>query len=155
MKAKRNNIMELKNLIIDTKTVWMEYPGLKDFSIEIACLSRKELVKLQKRCTITKFDRGSRIPLEQLDDDKFVIELANALVKDWKGLTLDHLQSLLLIDTSDYDLSEELEYSKDNAEYLLRESAEFNSWLNEVAFDLDNFRDESKGKDTKKAGKTV
>ena len=143
--------MDLKQLIIDTKSVWMDFPGLNGFEVEVANLSRKELLKLQKRCTITKWDRSARMPLEELDDDKFVEQFSKAIVKNWKGLTLDHLQTLLLIDTSGHDLSAELEYSKENAEGLVRDSQEFNTWLNEVAFNLDNFRDGTEGDNVEEA----
>ena len=136
--------LDLKTLMIDTKSVWIDFPGLDGFSVEVANLSRKELTKIRKRCTITKFDRSARVPMEQLDDEKFVKEFTRATVKGWKGLTLDHLQTLILISTEGQDLSEELSFSVENAELIVTGSAEFDTWLNEVVFDLDNFRDDGK-----------
>ena len=49
--------MELKSLIVDSKTTWVEFPGLDGFEVELANLSRKELVNLRKRCTQNKFNR--------------------------------------------------------------------------------------------------
>ena len=49
--------MDLKTLMVDTKAVWIDFPGLKGFEVEVANLSRKELTGLRKRCTTTKFDR--------------------------------------------------------------------------------------------------
>ena len=138
---------DLSQLIIDKKSVWMEYPGMPGFEVEITNLARKELERLRKRCITTKFDRGSRLPIEDLDGDKFATEFSKAVVKDWKGLTLDYLQSLILIKTKGLDLTEELEYTQDNAEMLVTGSVEFNGWLNEVAFDLDNFREEAESGD--------
>jgi hypothetical protein len=40
--------MELKNLLVDSKTTWVEFPGLENFEVELANLSRKELVSLRK-----------------------------------------------------------------------------------------------------------
>jgi hypothetical protein len=60
----------------------------------------------------------------------------------------------MLIDT-DKDASEEVPYSIDNAEVLVANSAEFDTWLNEVVFDLENFRDLGEGKVPGKAGKAV
>ena len=132
--------MDLKKLMVDTKAVWVDFPGLTGFSVEVANLSRKELNGLRKRCTGQKFDRKTRAVVETLDEDKFVTEFSLGTVKNWKGLTLDHLSSLLLIDTDNQDLSKELEYTVDNAETLVSSSTEFDTWLNEVVFDLDNFR---------------
>ena len=82
--------------------------------------------------------------METLDEEKFVEEFAKATIKDWKGLTLEHLETLVLVDISSKDASEEVEYTKENAQVLVSESTEFDSWLNEVVFDLDNFRSKRK-----------
>tara|TARA_R110002167_G_scaffold82129_1_gene224296 strand:+ start:638 stop:1090 length:453 start_codon:yes stop_codon:yes gene_type:complete len=147
--------MDLKKLMVDTKAVWVDFPGLSGFSVEVANLSRKELNGLRKRCTGQKFDRKTRAVSETLDEDKFVIEFTLATIKNWKGLTLDHLSSLLLIDTSNQDLNKELEYSIENAETLVSSSTEFDTWLNEVVFDLDNFRPRSEGGSNSPVGETV
>lgn len=132
--------MDLKSLMIDQKSAWIDFPGLKGFSVEVVNLSRQELTKLKKSCTITKFDRKLRIPMESVDEEKFVTEFTSKVIKDWKGLTLEHLSSLILIDIGETDPKEELKYSQENAELLVQSSTEFDNWLNEVAFDLDNFR---------------
>ena len=147
--------MDLKKLMVDTKAVWVDFPGLPGFSVEVANLSRKELNGLRKRCTTQKFDRKTRQVNENLDEDKFVVEFSLSTVKNWKGLTLDHLSSLLLIDTEGQDLTKELEYSIENAETLVSSSTEFDTWLNEVVFDLDNFRNTGTKPSPRKAGKDV
>jgi len=139
--------MELKNLLVDTKTTWVEFPGLEGFEVELANLSRKELVALRKKCTQNKFNRKTRGFEEILDDDKFVKEFTDATVKNWKGLKLIYLEDLLLVDLKGQDVESELEYSKTNSESLVENSSEFDNWLNEVVFDLENFRSEVKGKD--------
>ena len=141
--------------MIDTKSVWVDFPGLSGFSVEVANLSRKELNSLRKRCTGQKFDRKTRQVVETLDEDKFVKEFSVATVKNWKGLTLAHLETLLLISTEGQDMSKELEYTEDNAETLVSSSTEFDTWLNEVVFDLDNFRAESKGRSSGTVGEAV
>jgi hypothetical protein len=148
-------MMDLKKLMVDTKAVWVDFPGLSGFSVEVANLSRKELNGLRKRCTTQKFDRKTRQVNENLDEDKFVVEFSLSTVKNWKGLTLDHLSSLLLIDTDGQDLTKELEYSIENAETLVSSSTEFDTWLNEVVFDLDNFRNTGTKPSPRKAGKDV
>ncbi len=52
-------------------------------------------------------------------------------------------------------MSKEVEYSEENAEVLVSQSAEFDTWHNEVVFDLDNFRSESKGEVPRKTGGAV
>ena len=132
--------MELKKLMVDSKSVWMDFPGLEGFSVEVANLSRKELTILRKKCTSQKFDRKTRQLTENLDEEKFVIEFSKASVKNWKGLIIDHLETLILIDSSEQEGTAEVSYSQENAEVLVQNSTEFDTWLNEVVFDLDNFR---------------
>ena len=132
--------MQLKNLIIDSKSAWVDFPGLSGFSVEVVNLSRKEIQALRKRCITQKLDRKTRTMEEVLDEEKFVEYFTGSTVKNWKGLTLEHLETLILIDTAEKDLKTELEYSVENAEILVAQSAEFDTWLNEVVFDLDNFR---------------
>ena len=77
-------------------------------------------MNLRKKCTNNKFNRKTRAFEELLDDEKFVKEFTNATVKNWKGLKMQYLEDLLLVDNSQ----------------------EFDNWLNEVVFDLENFRSE-------------
>ena len=147
--------MELKKLMVDTKSVWVDFTGLNGFSVEVANLSRKELNGLRKRCTGSKFDRKTRQVEETLDEEKFLREFSRSTVKNWKGLTLEHLETLLLIDVEGQDMSTELEFTSDNAETLVSSSSEFDTWLNEVVFDLDNFRGISKKSSTGETGETV
>ena len=121
--------MELKSLLVDIKTTWAEFPGLNDFEVELANLSRKELVALRKRCTNNKFN-----------DEKFVKEFTKATVKNWRGLKLKYLEDLVLVDLKGQDGEAEMEYTEANAHLLVENSSEFDNWLNEVVFDLENFR---------------
>jgi len=139
--------MELKSLIVDSKSTWVEFPGLDGFEVELANLSRKELISLRKRCTTNKFNRKTRAFEESLDDNKFIKEFTASTVKGWKGLKLGYLEDLLLVDLKSNDVEKELDYNADNAEQLVENSNEFDNWLNEVVFDLENFRSGSKGKD--------
>ena len=70
--------MDLKQLLVDSKTTWVEFPGLEGFEVELANLSRKELVNLRKRCTTNKFNRKTRGFEETLDEEKFVKEFTSA-----------------------------------------------------------------------------
>jgi len=136
--------MELKSLLVDSKTTWVEFPGLDGFEVELANLSRKELVALRKKCTQQKFNRKTRAFEETLDDDKFVKEFTNSTVKGWKGLQLSFLEDLVLVDLKGQDTTTLLEYTEENALLLVENSSEFDNWLNEVVFDLENFRTDFK-----------
>ena len=138
--------MELKSLLVDSKTTWVEFPGLDDFEVELANLSRKELVALRKRCTQNKFNRKTRAFEEVLDDDKFVKEFTDATVKSWKGLKLSYLEDLVLVELGSNEPNSLLPYTIENAHQLVENSNEFDNWLNEVVFDLENFRSAEQAK---------
>ena len=143
--------MELKSLLVDSKTAWVDFPGMDGFEVELANLSRKELVNLRKRCTTNKFDRKTRMFNEELDEAKFVTEFSGATVKGWKGLKLKYLEDLILVDLKGQDKESEMPYSKENAEVLVENSSEFDNWLNEVVFVLENFRSREQEAPVKKA----
>ena len=138
--------MELKSLLVDSKTTWVEFPGLDGFEVELANLSRKELIALRKRCTQNKFNRKTRAFEEVLDDDKFLEQFTNATVKGWKGLKLKYLEDLVLVELGSNDPDKEMEYTIENAIVLVENSNEFDNWLNEVVFDLENFRSAEQAK---------
>jgi hypothetical protein len=141
--------MDLKNLLVDTKTTWVEFPGLDGFEVELANLSRKELVALRKRCTSSKFNRKTRGFEESLDDEKFVKEFTESTVKGWKGLKLSYLEDLVLVNLDGQDTEQQLPFNQENAQQLVENSTEFDNWLNEVVFDLENFRSQVKRDDKK------
>lgn len=132
--------MKLQDLMVDTKAVWLDFPGCAGFQVQIANLSRKELVALRKKCLSQKFDRKTRTVDEILDEEKFVREFTKATVKGWSGLKLRYLEQLMLVDLKGNDLDDEVEYDQEQAELLVQNSTEFDNWLNEVVFDLSNFR---------------
>ena len=146
--------MDLKSLLVDSKTTWVEFPGLDGFEVELANLSRKELIALRKRCTQNKFNRKTRAFEETLDDDKFVVEFTEATVKGWKGLKLKYLEDLVLVDLKGQDPEADMPYTPENAKELVENSTEFDNWLNEVVFDLDNFRTEEQ-KEANKETKNI
>lgn len=137
--------MKLKDLMVDTKSAWIDFPGCPGFKVEVCNLSRKELVNLRKKCIAQKFDRKTRQMNEELDEEKFVREFSNATVKNWSGLKLKFLEDLILVDLKGQDLEAELDYDPEQAEVLVQNSTEFDNWINEVVFDLANFRGNGEG----------
>ena len=63
------------------------------------------------------------------------------------------MEGLILVDITGKNPSDELPFTLDNAETLVSSSSEFDTWLNEVVFDLDNFRGGAKNAASKTAGK--
>lgn len=132
--------MNLKNLIVDSRIVSVDFPGLEGLSIDVAYLNKETLVKMQKKCTTSKFNRKRGGVEQELDFKLFNKEFAKAAVKGWKGFKYKYLESFTVVDLSNVDPEDVLEYSEDNALFLLESSNDFDSWLNEVLSDLDTFR---------------
>lgn len=132
--------MQLSQLMVDTKSAWVSYPGYDGLEIELVNLSRPELTALRKRCIVTKFDKATRKPVETLDEEKFISEFTKATIKNWKGFKYKYLEDFLLVDISSLNSEDELSYSQDNAVALVTNSSEFDTFVNDAVFDLSNFR---------------
>jgi hypothetical protein len=131
--------VSLASLMTPSKTVGIDFPGYSGMSVDLTYLAREELVKLRKRCLTTKFNKKSRQPEEELDEDKFLTEYVRAVVKGWTGLKYRYLEELLLVDIGDLDPDDQLAYTQENAELLMKNSTDFDTWVTETVGDLENF----------------
>jgi len=131
--------VSLASLMTSSKTVEIDYPGRDGMKVKLCYLAREELVKLRKRCLSTKWDKKSRQPIEEMDDEKFIVEYCKAVIKGWSGLKYRYLEELLLVDVSSFEPDDELPWTKDNAELLMKNAADFDTWVTETVGDLENF----------------
>jgi len=131
--------ISLATLMTPSKTVSIDFPGYAGMDVSLCYLGREELVKLRKKCISTKFSKKTRQPEEILDEDKFLLEYCKAVIKGWTGLKYRYLEELLLVDISALDPDDELAYTHDNAELLMRNSSDFDGWVTETVGDLENF----------------
>lgn len=127
----------LKNLLVPSKSLEVEYPGMPDFKIQVAFLSRETLQSIRKKSTKTSFK--NRQPVEELNDELFLELYVKSAVKGWTGLKLKYLEQLAPVDLTGQDLDAELEYSEENALYLMKNSTNFDSFISEQVTDLGNF----------------
>ena len=108
-------------------------------TVDLCYLAREELVKLRKRCLGTRWDKKNHQPIEELDDDKFIVEYCKAVIKGWKGLKYKYLEELLLVDVSGLDPEDELPFTPANSELLMKNATDFDTWVTETVGDLENF----------------
>jgi hypothetical protein len=139
MTEEQNKKVSLTSLLTPSKTVTVDYPGMDGFTVDLCYLAREELIKLRNRCLSQKFNRKTRAFDDQLDEDKFLVEYVKAVIKGWKGLKYSYLEELLLVDISSLDPEDELEFSQDNAETLMKNAGDFDTWVTEVTGELENF----------------
>ena len=138
MTEQKQNV-SLASLLTPSKTVTVDYPTLSGFSVDLCYLAREELIKLRSRCVSQKLNRKTRAFEETLDEDKFLTEYCKAVIKGWKGLKYKYLEELLLVDISGLEPEDELDFSVENAETLMKNGADFDTWVTEVTGDLENF----------------
>lgn len=131
--------ISLASLMTPSKTVTIEFSGYTGMTVDLCYLAREELLKLRKKCVTTKFNKKTRQPEEVLDEEKFLAEYVKSVIKGWSGLKYRYLEELLLVDVADLDPDDELPYTQDNAELLMKNSNEFDTWVTETVGDLENF----------------
>jgi len=129
--------LSLKTLLVPSKSLEVEYPGMPDFKVQVAFLSRETLQTIRKKATKTSFK--NRQPVEELNDDLFLDLYVKASLKGWSGLKLKYLEQLAPVDLTGQDPDAELEYSEENALYLMKNSSNFDSFISEQVTDLGNF----------------
>ena len=135
------NPVSLATLMTPSKTVTMDYPGIDGFTVDITYLAREELLKLRNRCLKQKFNKKTRQFEEELNDDRFLTEYVKGVIQNWSGLKYRRLEELLLVDVSHLDPEDELPFSQDNAELLMKNAADFDTWVTETVGNLENFTD--------------
>jgi hypothetical protein len=129
--------ISLKTLLVPSKSLEVEYPGMPDFKIQVAFLSRETLQSIRKKSTKTTFK--NRQPVEELNDELFLELYVKSAIKGWNGLKLKYLEQLAPVDLTGQDAEAELEYSEENALYLMKNSTNFDSFVSEQVTDLGNF----------------
>ena len=129
--------VSLKSLLVPSKNIEVEYPGMPGFEISLAFLSRETLQTIRKKSTKTSFK--NRQPVEELNDDLFLELYVKASVVGWKGLKIRYLEQLAPIDVSGLNPDDELEFSEENALYLMKSSSNFDAFVSEQVTDLGNF----------------
>lgn len=129
--------LSLKSLLVPSKSVDVEFPGMPGFLIQVAFLSRETLLNIRKKSTKTTFK--NRQPSEEFNEDLFLQLYVENAIKGWSGFKLEYLEQLAPVDLSGQDMSAELEYTAENALYLMKNSASFDAFITETVSDLANF----------------
>lgn len=133
-------MIDLKKLVLEKKTVTVDFPGMEGFKLDLCYLGPEALKKLRDKCIATKIDKKTRQAIQELDDEKFAREFAISVIKGWTGFKAKYVGDLMLADVSDLEDDTEIDYSEDNVYALFSTSNTFAAWINEMVFDLSNFR---------------
>lgn len=129
--------ISLKSLLVPSKSVEAEYPGMPGFTVNVAFLSRETLLNIRKKSTKQTFK--NRQPTEEFNEDLFLQLYVENAVKGWDGLKLKYLEQLAPVDLTGQDPEATLAYSAENALYLMKNSTNFDSFISDLVSDLGNF----------------
>ena len=132
--------LNLASVVIPTKKAEVEFPGYPDLKLTLNYLSREEINKLRKKATKTKYDRKTRTPVEEIDEDMFLSLYVGAILSGWTGMKVSYLAQFMPMDTSGIqDMDAEVEFSPENALVVMKNSPEFDSFVTDTVSDLQNF----------------
>lgn len=131
--------LKLSQLLVPSLESEIDYPGLRGFKLKLAFVTRDELVKLRKKATTTKINKRTRQPEDDVDSDLFQELYIEKIIKGWSGLTLKHLSTLVPMDLAGHKEEEELPYSQDSAELLMKNSSDFDAFVTDTLEDIANF----------------
>jgi hypothetical protein len=136
--------ISLKSLLVPSKSVEVEYPGMPGFLVNLAFLSRETLINIRKKSTKTTFK--NRQAAEEFNEDLFLQLYVDNALKGWSGLKLSYLEQLAPVDLTGQNMEAELEFTPENALYLMKNSSNFDGFVSEQVSDLGNFSKTSSSK---------
>ena len=129
--------ISLKSLLVPSKSIEVEYPGMPGFKVTLGFISRETLINLRKKSTKTTFK--NRQTSDDFNEELFLELYAEAAIKGWSGLKFKYVNVLVPVDVSEYDAEDNLGYSKENALMLMKNSADFDQFISEFVSDLGKF----------------
>lgn len=129
--------ISLKQLLVPSKEIEAEYPGMPGFKVTLCFLARETLQKMRK--SATKITYKKHQPVEEFDEEVFLDIYCKATIKGWKGLKLKYLKDIAPINLEGQDLEIELPYSEETALDLMKNSVAFDQFISEFTADLGNF----------------
>ena len=131
--------MSLADLLVEEKTVEIDYPEMDGFVVHVAYLGKDALNKLRTKSTVTKIQKKTRQAIDEIDSELFTKLYIDAVIKGWTGCKYKYLEQLMPIDVSSNDPEDELAYTPEDAALLVKHSTDFDTWIAEMVGDLQNF----------------
>lgn len=115
-------------------SVWVEFPGVEGFEIEVVFVGRDELAKIYEACTKKKYSPKTHKFEDIVDSDKLRKMWSEAAIKNWRGLTLGKVTKLIPIELRpEEDANANVECVELNKVALLKHSADFDNFILDVA----------------------
>ena len=71
---------KIKNLIAEQSSVWVEYPDIDGFEVNLKYLTREDLMKVRNAALTYKFNKRTRQREEEIDNDRFLENYAEKAI---------------------------------------------------------------------------
>ena len=126
-------------MIAEQSSIWVEYPDIEGFEVNLSYLTREDLMKIRNASLTFKFNKRTRQREEEIDNDRFLENYAEKAIIGWKGLKVKHMPALMPVDISGMDANEDIEYSNDDAIELLKNSTVFDQFITDTMNDFEQF----------------
>ena len=130
---------KIKNMIAEQSSVWVEYPDIDGFKVNLQYLTREDLMKIRNASLTYKFNKRTRQREEEIDNDRFLENYAEKAIVGWKGLKVKHMAALMPVDISGMDGDENIDYSSEDAIELLKSSTVFDQFITDTMNDFEQF----------------
>ena len=130
---------KIKNLIAEQSSVWVEYPDIDGFEVNLQYLTREDLMKIRNASLTYKFNKRTRQREEEIDNDRFLENYAERAIVSWRGLKVKHMPALMPVDISGIDGEDDIEYSNEDAIELLKNSTVFDQFITDTMNDFEQF----------------
>lgn len=140
---KECSIMNLSDLVAKNGVV-KNVVYDKDFNVsfDLMFLGRSQLQQMLGRNTKIAFDARTHGKEEKLDSEALSTEIANTCVKGWHGVTYKWLSTLFVLELPEgTNMDEELAFSTENLQYLMKNAYGLDSWLLDTVRDAANFNE--------------
>ena len=140
---------KIKNMIAEQSSVWVEYPDIDGFKVNLQYLTREDLMKIRNASLTYKFNKRTRQREEEIDNDRFLENYAEKAIVGWKGLKVKHMPALMPVDISGMDGDENIDYSSEDAIELLKSSTVFDQFITDTMNDFEQFSKKKAETDSK------
>lgn len=110
--------------------------------LKLNYVPRSQFNKISKEATVLKFDDKIRARTPQVDNDKLIEAFSRRAISGWRGLTIKKASKLVPLNLSSVpkeQLDTEIAYSQEQAAYLMKNCAEFDTFVNSSVLALSTF----------------
>ena len=140
---------KIKKMMAEQSSVWVDYPDIDGFSVNLKYLTREDLMKIRNSSLTYKFNKRTRQREEEVDNDRFLENYAEKAIIGWKGLKVKHMPALMPVDISGMDVDDDIEYSNEDAIELLKNSTVFDQFITDAMNDFEQFSKKKTEADSK------